>query len=292
MVITRKKEEEKPSERFCAQTFIDWYNTQNRTAYAIQRADLVFPELVGNTNWDYVARQDGSDGWFGIEVKNVLREALERRSSDWQKLCTQLKEKIQTELRGTVLIHADATIAFPQQKRKELLHVLAEVIPHEASTLQMGGLKDIGPAVAAKFSVWPRERSTLDEYKQWGEWRPSRLYLGLDSRQGCELKLGVSSPSNDNLVRTCQERLDKIFDPQKGPQANRQLAVAKAKGADSTVLLLDCWLVSELRLFLPYTHQRLAKLKPHQLSAIDHIYLVGGQTVDEVHSSSLVGRRP
>lgn len=273
-----------PSEIACAQRFLDWYNREIGTTYAIAgRPEEIFPEL-GNTRWEFVARQPDSDEWSAIEVKRLpLLVGLDRESSDWHKLCRAVDDELHGQLRGVILVHFPPTPNFSQQQRTTLIRVLGEVILEHADSLaQDAEFRDIGPDIKERFADWPETKSSIHEYEDWGEFKPHKLLLSKQSEQGGEVRLSGGISSGGDLVSAHHAAMSQVFVAHKPVRANTQLKLAKSMGAKSTILLLDADLASQpdlARIFL-------AEYPADKLADIDHIYLVGSDEVTEVYSNS------
>jgi hypothetical protein len=186
-------------------------------------------------------------------------------------------------LTGVVLIHLPPPLDLSQQKRKDLVSVLADVLAENATTLCRGrGMRDFSPEIATRFPYWPQIKSNLEEYDRWGEFRPSPIYITKESDEGCEVRL-FSVGSGGDLAHAHDTALAQVFDKSKGVRANEQLKLATQYGADTTILLLDCDPGYQER----YVENYLSSFPRELISYIDHIYAVGAGTVTEVFSSEM-----
>ena len=271
-----------PAEMACAQRFLDCYNGEFGTTYAIAgRAEEVFPEL-SDTRWEFVAQQADSDEWSAIEVKRLpLLVGLDRGWSDWHKLCKDVSDELHGRLRGVILVHFPPTPNFSQRQRTTLIRVLADVILEHADSLaQDAEFRDIGPEIKERFADWPETKSSIHEYKAWGELKPCKLLLSKQSEQGSEVRLFGGVSSGGDLVSAHHAAMSQVFVAHKPVRANTQLKLAKSMGAESTILLLDADLASEpdlARIFL-------AEFPGDKLADIGRIYYVGNDEVTEVYS--------
>ena len=272
--------DDKPSEKICAQRFVDWYNTQEGSSYVVERTEDVFSELIGKTRWDFIAWHKESGEWIALEVKKLPFLRLESPLSFWRRLCSEVTTEAKSRFSDTFEVRLPPSLNLRQQERKELVTILAEVIAREANVSRpIGNPKDIGPEIATHFSDWPKTKSNgRKEYKQWGEYRPSRLLILRKSDEGCELKLGSSPQMMGHTKQAVESALDQIFKTQKAVQANGQLGLAKMKGARKTILLLD----SDPACDENYIREYLLGLPPQHLSNIDRIYSVRASEVVEV----------
>ena len=265
-------------ERACARTFLDHLSSRDGTIYEFQRAEEKFPGLVGSLRWDFVATQKGCDPWIAIEIKRLPFLDLNRQWHDWKELLEHVDQATQTRLGSSVLVYDPPRLNLGQQKRKELVSVLANVIAEEASGLTPAdGLRDISPVIAQRFSDWPESKSNNNEYKSYGEFRPGPIHISVESAPTSGVRLFGVGNSGD-LIEDHRKALAQVINEQKDVHANSQLGLAKEKGAQSTVLLLDCDAGSQE----DYIREFLIKFPTHLLSEVDHIYTVGGEKVTEV----------
>lgn len=274
-------------ERICAQRFLNWLSYQRGANYSLQRAEEAYPDLKGRLRWEFVARRKGAAEWVAIEVKRILFPQLgsslqlDRLRSDWKKLCSQVDTEVQGQLEGVIGIDRPPALILDQRKRKQLVTMLAEVIIREASGLKTAQeLRDVGPQIAERFPDWPRTKSTLEEYEHWGEYRPSPVYLIRLPSQGCGVKLlAVGAGGGGDIKEIHQAALEKVFNPVEGVKANKQLGLAKARGAKCAVLLLDCFPVY----FEGEIREYLRGLDHDLISEIGRIYSVTNEKVVEVY---------
>ena len=139
-------------ERACAQRFLDWLSSKANHIYELQRAEQAFPELRGHLRWEFVARQKESPEWIALEVKRLPFLGLNKPWSDWKKLLEQVNQHIQSRLNSTIQIHFPPKLNLDQQKRKELIPVLAEVIVRETPALKSNAPpRDMGPQIGKRF---------------------------------------------------------------------------------------------------------------------------------------------
>lgn len=270
-------------EEICAQRFLNWYNKQHNGNYIHQRADSYFSELGDKLNWDFVAYERGSpEEWIGIEVKGlaIVRETP-IRFRFWRDLCLELtKDLAGREVQGEFGI-LPPVFNLKSQERRKFREAFVEVLCQQAPIMKVNEIMDIGPDIAAKFANWPREKSkSLDEYHKWGEYCPSELLITKSADSGCEVT-PLSSPVTVYDVAEAHERaLNEVFtlNQDDAIRANRQLGLAKQKGARETILLLACdSFVEEGRI-----KNHVQDLGRHLISDIDHIYLIDIGNKDRV----------
>ena len=264
----------------CVQRFLNWYNEQHQGNYIHQRADTYFPDLKNKLNWDFVAyERDNLREWIGIEVKELatVRETS-IRFKFWRDLCLELtQDLVDGGVQGEFGI-LPPVFDLKSEERPKFREAFIEVLCQEAPNMKINEIINIGPDIADKFANWPKEKSNnLDEYHKWGEYRPSELQITKSADSGCEV-ISLTSPI---IVydgsEAHKEAFDEVFKPT-DVKANKQLKLAKGKGAMEVILLLACY---------PFVHEDLIKnqvhnLDRHLISDIDYIYLVDIGSGDRV----------
>jgi len=259
-------------EETCVQRFLDWYNKEYKRSYIHQRADAYFPEVKDNLNWDFVAYEhDKPEEWIGIEVKEItiVREDS-IRFKFWRNLCLELTPDL--EGRG---IQGEFGILPPvfnlkAEERPEFREAFIEVLCQKAPNMKVNEIINIGPDIADKFANWPREKSNPKEYHKWGEYRPAELIITISADSG----YAVSSLSGPiigcyDVAEKHKEAFNEVFNS-RGAKGNKQLKLAKEKGATKTILLLACNSFVEEGLI----QNQVQNLDCHLISDIDYIYLV------------------
>ena len=269
-------------EETCVLCFLNWYNKQHNRNYIYERAEARFTKLKGKLRWDFVAyERDNPEEWIGIEVKELdTTREVSRWSEFWDKLCLELTEDLASKgIQGKFRIIHPPVLNLKPEERLKFRRVFVEVLTNKQSTLR-GDFVDIGPDVWSKFPNWPTEKSEpFDEYDKWGTSRPCKLEIKKISDSGCE----VISPISPIRVRDFSEVHKRIFAEAFQPeedcsQPNKQLKLAKDKGAKKTILLLACH---------PFIEESLIKdqvqnLERHLISNIDSIHLVAMGNKDRV----------
>jgi len=261
-------------EKICVARFLNWYNKQRKRDYVYKRTEDHFTELKGKPRWDFVAYEcDNPEEWIGIEVKELATtREVSRWSEFWDKLCLELTQDLANKgIQGKFRIIHPPVLNLKPEQRLKFRRVFIEVLTNKQSTLR-GDFGDIGPDIADKFPNWPKEKSEpFDEYDKWGTYRPCKLETKKISDSGCE----IISPISPIRVRDFSEVHKRIFAEAFQPeedcsQPNKQLRLAKGKGAKKTILLLACY---------PFVEESLIKdqvqnLDCQRISDIDYIYLV------------------
>lgn len=264
-------------EEICAQRFLDWYNKQRKTDYIYKRTEEHFTELKGKPRWDFMVYERGNpEEWIGIEVKELATtREVSRWSEFWDKLCLELTQDLASKgIQGKFRIIHPPVLNLKPEERLKFRRVFVKVLTNKQSTLK-GDFVDIGPDIADKFPNWPEEKSEpFDEYDKWGTYRPWKLEIKRISDQGCE----VISPISPIVLRNGAELHEKTFNEADIKHANKQLELAKEKGARKTILLFACY---------PFIEESVIKdqvqnLDRHLISDIDSIYLVDMGNKDRV----------
>lgn len=257
-------------EKICVERFLNWYNKQHQRNYIYEKAETHFSDLRGELRWDFVAYERANpQEWIGIEVKELATtREVSRWSEFWDKLCLELTEDLASKgIQGKFTIIHPPVLNLKPEERLKFRRVFVEVLTNKQSTLK-GDFVDIGPDIDARFPNWPTEKSEpFDEYDKWGTSRPCKLEIKKISDSGCE----VTSPISPIRVRDGAEIHEKTFNEADIKHANKQLKLAKEKGARKNILLFAC----EPFIYEDLIKDQVQSLERHLISHIDSIYLVG-----------------
>ncbi len=269
-----KREGKEIQETICVERFLNWYNRRHNRNYTCEKATDLCPDLKGKLNWDFIVYElANSKEWIGIEVKEppiVIETST--RFEFWQDLCLELSRNLEgTGIQGEFNIILPPVFDLPRKKRQEFLKALSRVLINKQPGWRVGESKDIGPDVWSEFPSWPKQRSDVDEWDKWGRDRPSKLEITKVSDSGCKISVAISPLIEFDVVEEHKEALNEVFKLNNGLiQPDRQLKLAKEKGARKTILLLAGIGVDE-GLTRDYVQNHL----DHDLiSHIDCIYLV------------------
>jgi len=266
----------------CCEYFLDWYNKQHKRNYIHQRADTHFPDLKDKLNWDFIVyERDNPQEWIGIEVKEL---AIVRGTSIqfefWRDLCLELTQDL--ERRG---VQGEFEISFPPvfvlapRKRQTFQGAFTKVLIDKQRGWKVGETRDIGPDIASRFPRWPIQKSDVDEYDKWGEYRLCELQITKSSDSGCRVSSFTSPLIGGDMVEAHKEAFNEVFKLKNDAiQADRQLKLAKEKKARKTILLLACNPVVEEGLI----KDQVQNLSRHLIPDIDCIYLVDIGNEDRV----------
>jgi hypothetical protein len=197
----------------------------------------------------------------------------------WRDLCLELTQDL--ERRG---IQGEFEISFPPvfvlapRERQTFQEAFTKVLIDKQLGWKVGESRDIGPDIASRFPSWPIQKSDVDEWDEWGRDCPSKLEITKVSDLGCEVNVVTSPLITDDVVEAHKKAFNEVFKLKNGlMQPDRQLELAKEKGARKTILLLAGIGVDE-----GLTKNYVQNLDRHLISAIDYIYLVDVGNKDRV----------
>lgn len=258
--------------KICVERFLNWYNKRHNSNFTYEKATDHFSDLKDRLNWDFVAYEcDNPEGWIGIEVKELqfLRETS-IRSTFWTRLCSDLTKHLQSKgIQGEFEISFPQDLYLPQNAHREFLEAISEVLIDNQTGWEVRETKDIGPDVWSKFRNWSIQRSDADEWDKWGRDRPSKLEITEVSDSGCKVNVAWVLGSGD-VVKEEEKAFNEVFKPKNGViQPDRQLELAKEKGARKTILLLV-----GIGVDAGLTRNSVQNLNYYLISHIDCIYLV------------------
>ena len=263
----------KIEEEICVQRFLNWYNEQHKGNYIHQRADTYFPGLKDKLNWDFVAYElDNPQEWIGIELKGLsTTREVSNWFEFWEGFCSELTQDLAVKgIRGKFKIIHPPVLITRGKERSKLKRAFTEILINKETILK-AKFTDIGPDIADKFTNWPKTKSDPKEYDKWEEYRPSELLINKNPDSRCEVTSPISPIRARDAVKQHKEIFNEMFKLKKGGiPANKQLKLAKEKGARETILLFACY---------PFVYEDLIKnevqnLDRHHISDIDYIYLV------------------
>lgn len=268
-------------EKICVECFLNWYNKQHNRNYIYERAEARFPDLKDNLNWDFVVSERANpQEWVGIEVKELQ---IVRETSIcfefWQRLCSDLtKDWPGKGIQGEFDISFPPVFVLPRDERQRLLDAFSQVLIDKQSGWEVRETKDIGPDIASRFPNWRRDKSDADEYEEWRTYRPCKLEIKKVSDSGCKVSVVTSPLIIGDVVEEHKEAFNEVFKLKNDAiQADRQLELAKEKGARKTILLLAGIGVDE-----GLTKNYAQNLDRRLISHIDCIYLVDIANKDKV----------
>jgi hypothetical protein len=261
---------DKNEEAICCRRFLKWYNRQHEGKYILQRAEDYFSELKDKLNWDFVAyERDNREKWFGIEMKELATtREVSMWLEFWKDLCLELSQYLAARgVQGKFKIVHPPVLHLKPRERPKLLKAFLKVVTDKETILKTD-FTDIGSDIANKFANWPVEKiRNFAEYNIYhGEYRPSELLINKSPDSRCE----VTSPISPIRARDAVKQHKETFNEADIKHANKQLNLAKEKGARETILLFACY---------PFIYEDLIKnevqnLDSHLICDVDYIYLV------------------
>jgi hypothetical protein len=257
------------AEKICVQRFLNWYSKQHKRNYIHHRAEDYFPELKGGLRWEFVAyERDNPEEWIGIEVKELsTTREVHIWFEFWEDLCLELTQDLAVKgVQGKFKIIHPPVFNLKSKERPKFREAFIEVLANKESILKVD-FTDIGPDIADKSTNWPKQKSrNRDEYRKWGGDRPAELLINKSPYSGCQ----VISSSSPIVARDGVEIHEKTFNEADIKHANKQLKLAKEKGARKTILLFAC----EPFIYEDLIKNQVQNLDRHYISDIDYIYLV------------------
>ena len=283
-----RKNGKEVEEKICVERFLHWYNKQHNRDYVYKRTEDHSTELKGKLRWDFVVYERANpQEWIGIEVKELqfLRETS-KRFTFWERLCSDLTKDLPGKgIQGEFEISFPPVLGLAKKERPRLLEILSQVLIGKQTGWEVGKSKDIGPDVWSEFPSWPKQRSNVDEWNVWGRDRPCNLEITKVSDSGCRVSVVTSPLITGDVVEEDKKAFDEVFRLKNNGliQADRQLELAKEKGARKTILLLAGIGVDE-----GLTKNSVQNLDHQLVSHIDCIYLVdmgNGHSVAKMYPS-------
>jgi hypothetical protein len=186
-----------------------------------------------------------------------------------------IKNSLSDRLQGEFLIYGVPSLKLEKQKRTELKRVLTELILQNAQSLRNDGMVDLGSQILIRFKEWPSTphlNSNLSPPIEYRVNADSCFTLHKLSDTGCSLELGFAQSEVFRISQEVVEALASLFNNGEILQANTQLDLAKQKGAEGTILLLDyhlpSWYPNEVKQVLTNN------MHSNQFSSIDTVYLI------------------
>jgi hypothetical protein len=269
-------------EKICVERFLNWYNKRHNSNYTYEKAMDRFSDLKDGLNWDFIGfEHDNPEEWIGIEVKELqfLRETSIRYIF-WKNLCSELNKHLHSKgIQGEFEISFPPAFDLRQKERQKFLEAFSRALIDKQSGWQVGKSKDIGPDIWSRFPNLPTEESELfNEYDKFGPNRPSKLEIRRVSASGCMVRVVTSPLITGDVVEEEEKAFNEAFRLDNGRiQSDRQLELAKGKGARETILLLAGIGVDE-----GLTKNSVQNLDHDLISNIDCIYLVDMGDKDRV----------
>lgn len=232
--------EKSHNEQECPRVFLDWFGKTQGTAYSIRRTEEVFPDLVGETRWDFVARRSDHPDWIALEVKEVTVDKYHIVLQFWDTVFQQVNQQLRGRLKGTYSIVGPPDLNVRQKRRKELAEAISAAILDKSCAIVSGTYIDIWPDVAARLVNWPPDiTSSLVSYVTPGETRPATMYIQRFSDIGAEVHIALYSSPPVAEAAERQAVADLLASKDGAVKFNSQMKVARDRGARLGIVLLD-----------------------------------------------------
>ncbi len=250
-------------ERERVQRVLDYHNNKYRTCIKIKDKSIyIYPQLKGQTNWDWVCYDTKTGDEIAVEAKKITDPKLEERWNIMWQLLEEIRDNISNELPGTFVLHFNISGKHclqlgRQRNRQEFKNILCKVIYETAQRLQLGEEKGLTPQIIEQLPF-----SLSDCFFNLQKYRD----------EGSALILGSSTQQSELELKTFEQLVS---------DANKQLNVAKKKFniKDTYLVLID----EGHRPAKPYiVAEALKRINHDSYSHINHIYYVSGEKVEEI----------
>jgi len=273
---------DKEEELACAQCFLQWYNQQHGTTYNEPlRADELFPEL-NSGNWDFIAipKNNDDEQRLALEVKGVIRPNIRIQVRQWQIVFRQVSRNLQNTLNGTFHFSTDVKLNPPESekyrvlninhaKQPQFVNVLTDIIGKAVVDMNQFDQIDLGPQILAAFPSWPVQ------YRRNSPVACPFCLMKSNNKGNSVHLLPIDAFWEEAAIMEALENLDMA----------RQLGLARSKGFQRTVLLLD---LPSLFSWDPQTVRQWLIDTNFSAAYVSSVYLiqVSGSKVAEVWSAS------
>ena len=270
------------AENACVKCFLDWYTHISGTAYSVKRTEHVFPELADITRWDFIATPRGEREWCALEVKGLIRPQAKVGLVHWTKMFAAVTKQLLGLLQGEYLVVGTPSLWLNRNENRKLREILPRVVLTKAKNMNKGASVKLGADILTKFPNWPSRPNVEMRPQPHLVKIPDEIELFKISDRGLSIEPGMSPVDIFDVSGAVEESTNALFDPAKEGilKANEQLGLARVKGANMTILLLDCHLPWD-----PDSVKQILDSKDHNyMSNIDEIFLlqVSEQRVSKV----------
>lgn len=258
-------------ERERVQRVLDYHNEKHGAhVELIDKAENVYPELKGQSNWDWVCYDTETDEEVAAEVKKLTDEKLEVSYNTIGDVLEEIKNDLLNKLPGTFLLSISISpknYHLPlrrHQNKQKFKNVLCEAIFQTAQTLKLEEEQALTPQIIGQlpFALPDSFFCALYKFSDKG----SALYKGS----------GVTGSWSPGLNEHELKEFERLVS-----HANEQLKLAKKEfnvGATFLVIIEE-----GLRMTLPSTIPDAFKsISRNSYSHADHAYCVSGEEVAEI----------
>lgn len=268
--MTKNKQDKKDRwERKRVQRVLDYYNKKYGTHIEIKDKSIdVYPQLQGQTNWDWVCYDTEAGEEIAIEVKKLLAPKLEEIGNIMWQLLEEVRDCLSNKLPGTFCLYTDIPKNFylpigeikEIRNRQEFKNTLCKAIYETAQRLKSGENEYLNSQIIEQLPFSLPDCFLCSLHKLSGE--GSMLIRGSGFT-------GFWPPQLD------EDELEKF--KQLVSHANTQLSQANVK---QTFLVI---IEEGHRIALPDTvADALKRINRDSYSHINHIYYVSGEKVVEI----------
>jgi len=260
------------AENACVKCFFDWYTLISGAIYSVERTEHVFPELADSTRWDFIATPRGEREWCALEVKGLIRPKTKVELVHWTKMFAAVTKQLSGLLQGEYLVVGTPSLWLNRNEKRKLKEILPRVVLTKAKNMNKRASVKLGADILAKFPIWPSRPHVEMRPQPHLAKIPHEIELFKISDRGLSIEPGMSPADIFDVSGAVGEATNALFDPAKEGilKANEQLGLARAKGANKTILLLDCHLPWD-----PDSVKQIIDSKDHSyMSNIDEIFLL------------------
>lgn len=254
-------------ERTRVQRVLDYHNKKYVTNIEIKgKATDIYPQLVGQLNWDWTCYDTETSDEIAVEVKRQTDETLELKRSTIREVLKEIGNDLSNKLPGIFSLSIDITqdyhLPFDKPKnRRQLKNVLYKTIFESAQKLKVGETEELESKIVKQlpFALPDISSIRLQKYSDV----VSALYIFSGIPGAWSLKL------NKSELADLEEQIS---------QANDQLK--QATNAKATILII----IEERERITDYVTDAsaLKQINHDSYSHINHIYYVSFEKVEEI----------
>lgn len=248
----------------------------------IDRATNIFPQLIGQTNWDWVCRNKTTSEEVAVEVKRFTDEDIENLFNNLRRILSGVKRKLASNLQGSFYLDIslpvyqgalrDYPFLLQSEKKRKFGELLLKTVSNESQKLTLKKVIDLTPAIAKSYPLPDGFKCNLKKASNEG----NQLLLSSGT-------IGVYSlhvTESQLLQLKCQVTY-----------ANQQLKVAKTYGINQTMLIFieegHSWIEQPEEL-----EQSFKTFDPTTYQNIRFVYFISGTRVTEIRLPSTVRITP
>lgn len=255
-------------ERDHVQRVLDFKNSCCGSQIKIKgKAVDVYPQLKGQSNWDWVCYDEKTGEEIAVEVKRITDTKIEEKSS----IMWQLLREIQHILNESKIlpgifslsldIPQDYSLPFRISNNRQVLRdTIIKVVQKAAQTLELNEELDLAPQIQGQLSFKLPDFTPLTLYKLSDQ--GSAIYKSSGVTGGGSIEFDESELEEFELLVT---------------HSNEQLKLAKVK--ETFLVIIEEGFRHKDP---PEIEAAFAKIKLESHSEIRHVYFVRGKEVAEI----------